>query len=165
MNLTPKQTNAIHDRESYRTPPHVMRYVCERWEPPELDVAAASGNKQAARYFTAADDALTCSWESRGLVWCNPPYTRPGPWVDKAVEERTRARLIVMLLPAAVDTKWWRVLHRRASEVIHIWPRVCFLDPDTLKPYGRPPGGVALVVFDRHSLAMSCRYSHVELRA
>lgn len=33
------------------------------------------------KYYTIEDDGLVQDWE--GLVWLNPPYSKPAPWVDK----------------------------------------------------------------------------------
>lgn len=50
----------------------------------DLDVAAPVGGPlhvPADRWLTIADDGLTAPWE--GLVWCNPPYSEPGPWCQR----------------------------------------------------------------------------------
>jgi len=35
----------------------------------------------ARRYLTPLEDGLTQPWD--GLVWMNPPYSKPGPWVER----------------------------------------------------------------------------------
>ena len=42
-------------------------------------------------------------------TFCNPPYGREiGKWVEKAYQEAQKPNtLVVMLLPARVDTKWF----------------------------------------------------------
>ena len=35
----------------------------------------------AREYLTVLDDGLTAPWS--GLIWCNPPYSRAAPWVDR----------------------------------------------------------------------------------
>src|SRR3954469_18235549 len=53
----------------------------------DLDVAAPVGGPwhvPAARYYTAADDGLAQPWD--GLVWCNPPYSSFGRWVERWAE-------------------------------------------------------------------------------
>jgi len=33
------------------------------------------------KYYTVEDDGLAQDWD--GLVWLNPPYSKPAPWVEK----------------------------------------------------------------------------------
>src|SRR5690606_18615998 len=50
----------------------------------DLDVAAPIGgapNVPARQHYSAQDDGLTAPWS--GLVWCNPPYSRFRPWVER----------------------------------------------------------------------------------
>ena len=80
----------------------------------DLDVAASRDNTRCPAYFDASTDGLAQPW--RGRVWCNPPYGRSiGAWVTKAaVEARISATLIVMLVPARTDTRWWHEATRTA---------------------------------------------------
>ena len=75
----------------------------------DLDVAAASHNAKCERYYTIDDDGLTQPWDGR--IWCNPPYSNIGAWVEKAWAEylEKRATFIVMLLPAnRTEQRWWQ---------------------------------------------------------
>lgn len=51
----------------------------------DVDVAAPVDSSRrtcpAARYLTPLEDGLAVPWS--GTVWCNPPFSRPGPWVDR----------------------------------------------------------------------------------
>ena len=63
---------------------------------------------KARRYFTEDDDGLSKLW--RGAVYMNPPYGRGiGDWMAKAAAEAAagRARPVIALVPARVDTEWW----------------------------------------------------------
>jgi len=64
----------------------------------------------AAFYAGRADvDGLRHPWH--GKVYMNPPYGREiGAWVEKAQHEvnRGNAQLVVALVPARTDTKWWQ---------------------------------------------------------
>jgi phage N-6-adenine-methyltransferase len=63
---------------------------------------------RARRYYTEADDGLSRPW--KGRVYMNPPYGRSiSNWVSKAAEEALsgRARPVIALIPARVDTEWW----------------------------------------------------------
>lgn len=71
-----------------------------------LDVCALPENAKTARYYTPEQDGLTQPWE--GVVWCNPPYGRQiGKWVERAALSAEAAAVVVMLLPARTDTKWF----------------------------------------------------------
>lgn len=50
----------------------------------DLDVAAPIGGPwhvPCVHYFTPEDDGLAQPWIGR--VWCNPPYSKFRPWVDR----------------------------------------------------------------------------------
>ena len=81
-------------------------------------------------------------------VWVNPPYGREiGAWVEKADRESQKPNtIVVMLLPARTDTRWWQdhvIPH--ATEVAFIRGRLKF----TLSghPQGTAPFPSALVRF------------------
>jgi site-specific DNA-methyltransferase (adenine-specific) len=42
-------------------------------------------------------------------VFLNPPYSKPGPWLQKAIRETNAgsAELVIALLPVRTDTRWF----------------------------------------------------------
>ena len=77
-----------------------------------LDPCATPGNAKCSRFYTRMDDGLSQPWTGR--VFMNPPYGREiGKWVRKAWEESARGALVVCLLPARVDTRWWHEYARK----------------------------------------------------
>jgi phage N-6-adenine-methyltransferase len=71
-----------------------------------LDPCATRDNAKCAHFFTREDDGLGRDWT--GKVFMNPPYGREiGKWVKKAWAESLKGTLVVCLLPARVDTRWW----------------------------------------------------------
>jgi phage N-6-adenine-methyltransferase len=69
-----------------------------------LDPCATAVNAKCRRYFTIAEDGLQQDWDGE-RVFMNPPYGRAiGDWVKKASEANA---LVVCLLPARTDTRWW----------------------------------------------------------
>ncbi len=53
----------------------------------DLDVAAPAERipwLPARHRYTVADDGLAMPWH--GVVWCNPPYSDPGPWCRRWAE-------------------------------------------------------------------------------
>ena len=65
-------------------------------------------------HFTREDDGLSRPWSGR--VYLNPPYGKGiGPWIEKVREEHEAGRVTaaVVLVKAATDTRWFRVLSER----------------------------------------------------
>ena len=71
------------------------------------DVCAVKSNAKCKRYYSPSLDGLKQSW--KGTCWMNPPYgrTETGKWVEKAYTESRKQCLVVALLPARTDTKWF----------------------------------------------------------
>ena len=64
----------------------------------DLDVAAPIQGIPwipAKRWFSQADDGLTQDWNGQ-LVWMNPPFSKPGPWMDKFIENNNGVALAVV---------------------------------------------------------------------
>jgi site-specific DNA-methyltransferase (adenine-specific) len=73
-----------------------------------LDPAASAANAKCKRYFSKKDDGLTQDWGTE-TVFCNPPYGRgmTGQWVQKAYTACLAGAVVVVLVPARTDTRWW----------------------------------------------------------
>ena len=74
----------------------------------DIDVCATTKNAKCPIFFTRSFDGLSVEW--RGRCWMNPPYGREvGAWIKKAYEsvKLGKAELVVCLLPARTDTRWF----------------------------------------------------------
>jgi phage N-6-adenine-methyltransferase len=72
-----------------------------------LDPCATPQNAKCQTFFTREQDGLARRWG--GKVFMNPPYGRDiGRWVKKAYDESLRGALVVCLLPARTDPRWWQ---------------------------------------------------------
>ena len=92
-----------------------------------LDVCATRENAKCTNYYTETEDGLKQEW--KGVCWMNPPYGREiSKWVKKAKEtaERGGGDVVVCLVPARTDTKWWQEQAMHASEIRLIAGRVKF---------------------------------------
>lgn len=87
-------------------------------------------------------DGLLDSWDGYGLVYVNPPYSDPAPWVEKAAHEGAE---VVLLLPAATGTRWWHKYVKMADVILFWEGRIKFLDPLDGKPKHPARGDSALV--------------------
>ena len=74
----------------------------------KLDACADRSNKKCNMFFSKKDNALTQDWSHYNTVWLNPPYGRTmGSWMQKAYDESLKGAVVVCLVPARTDTKWW----------------------------------------------------------
>lgn len=92
----------------------------------EIDLAASEKNTKCEYYYDEEANSLVQPWEGR--CWCNPPYGRGIlSWVSKAAEESAiNGSLVVMLLPARTDTKWFAAVAESADEIRFIKGRLHF---------------------------------------
>ena len=69
-------------------------------------------------------DGLNIEWGKKNFV--NPPYKDISKWVDKAIEEKSKGKNIVMLIPARTDTKWFRRLYENNCRIEFVQGRLKF---------------------------------------
>lgn len=107
-----------------------------------LDPCATASSAKCAAFFTEADNGLAKSWAGE-RVFMNPPYgAEIYAWTRKARDEARNGALVVGLLPASTDLKWWHEDVVGFAEVRYIRGRVRFL---TDGPY-RASGFFASVI-------------------
>ena len=79
-------------------------------------------------------DGLNVEWGERNFV--NPPYGRAiAKWVNKAIEEHKKGKIVVLLVAARTDTAWWHKLMDCASEIRFIQGRLKFDDIKNSAPF------------------------------
>lgn len=91
---------------------------------------------RAHGHFTAEDDGLSLPWF--GVVFANPPDGRTlAAWVAKAEEEAAsgRARLVVALLPARPDTRYWHQHIAGKATVYFLRGRLRFSGSEQSAPF------------------------------
>lgn len=74
----------------------------------------------------ARDDGLVRAWSDP--TYCNPPYSNPKPWVEKALRESQRGVRVVLLLRHDSSTEWWRLLHEAGAYFLAVIGRLHFSD-------------------------------------
>lgn len=89
-----------------------------------LDPCATKENAKCTKFYTQEDDGLSKSWDGE-RVFCNPPYGTVIPkWVQKASE--ARVGLVVMLIPARTDTKYFHDYIYGKAEIRFVRGRIKF---------------------------------------
>lgn len=91
-----------------------------------LDVCAIASNAKCAAFYSPEQNGLIQPWHGR--CWCNPPYGRQvGKWVKKAYDTAyVDGNLVVMLLPARTDTKWFHEYIYGKAEIRFLKGRLKF---------------------------------------
>ena len=69
-------------------------------------------------------DGLKLDWKDKTYV--NPPYSKPLPWIEKAIEENKKGKRIVMLLRMDTSTKWFAKLQEAGATFMWINGRLRF---------------------------------------
>lgn len=119
----------------------------EDWETPQklfdelnkefnftVDVASSDNNYKVNKHYTIKENGLIQNWDNE-IVWCNPPYGRTiEKWVEKAWNS---SALVVMLLPARTDTKWFHkyIYKKDIVEIRFIKGRLKFGDSKNSAPF------------------------------
>ena len=144
MGNVPKSRESI---QNYRTPRPFWDWLNEMFAF-TLDAAADEHNALCPKYYTEATNGLAQSWAGE-VVWVNPPFKQIKKWLEKAehaadFEDAT----VVMLLPAALETRWFRYYGTRGDIAI-LTPRLPYIHPDPAQRSKKkgPPLGSMLVVF------------------
>lgn len=147
-------------KRRWRTSPRLIASLRAEVRGFALDAAAEPGAAVCPVWLGpggVAEDCLRVRWRDftfggSGVVWFNPPWGSrlvpddgppiPGTadFVAAAVRNARQGPVVLMLVPTAPDTEWWRSAYRAADEV-RLLPRVRFVDPDTGEVGDSPPGG------------------------
>ncbi len=107
----------------------------------DLDPCSSSHNRQSASvqasvHYTMTDNGLVLPWH--GKVFVNPPYGRTlRQWTAKARTEvmSGHAKLVVGLVPARTDTRWWHEDIAGHATVFFLRGRLSFGDSNQAAPF------------------------------
>lgn len=151
------------DRDEWRTPPFVFAWACERYGKHDIDLAATEGNALCLLWRDKAENALDLRWRAAFgdplNAWCNPPYSKRAPWLEKAAAEWARGQRSTWLIPAPNGEDYWRHVFGIAEEIVFIQGRLSYLTPAGKPMQGNRFGSV-LVRYDRAVKHTRC--AHVE---
>ena len=101
-----------------------------------LDPCATPQNAKCKKFYTLEDDGLKQNWEGH-RVFCNPPYGREiGRWVEKCYREAQRGALVVALIPARTDTRYFHeFVWKKAKEIRFLRGRLHFNESKQAAPF------------------------------
>lgn len=101
-----------------------------------LDPCSTHENAKCEKHYTKQEDGLTQSWNGE-TVFCNPPYGREiSRWVEKAyMENKQNGVLVVLLIPARTDTKWFHEYIYKKHEIRFLRGRLHFNNSKNSAPF------------------------------
>ena len=107
-------------------------------------------NKKCNKFYTIEDDGLKKDWTDE-TVFVNPPYSNCYGWAKKCFNEvkEDKAKKIVFLVPARVDTKWFHEFcfdSTYVSEICFFKGRLKFGNQKSCAPFPS-----MYVVFEKNS--------------
>jgi phage N-6-adenine-methyltransferase len=129
----------------------------------ELDAAADAKNTKSCGFYGKDDDALVQPWyEDYGedgcvkSVFLNPPYSQIGAFMKKAYEESLEGAVVVCLIPARTDTKYWHEYVMKAQEIRFVKGRLKFSNQKNSAPFPS-----VVVIFDPHYTNPTFNYPRI----
>ena len=91
-------------------------------------------------------DGLDIEWKDK--TYCNPPYSKVTPWVEKAIEESKKGKIIVMLLHVDTSTKSFAKLNESKAHFLWFAQRLNYSN----KKGGASPRPSMLVILNQGKL-------------
>jgi phage N-6-adenine-methyltransferase len=92
----------------------------------DLDVCSPVGGTglvPAKKFYSIEDDALKQEWQ--GLVWMNPPFSNPTPFVDKFISHGNGVCLLTI-----AKAKWFHKLWNTNAAIIPMPVNLKFVRPE-----------------------------------
>lgn len=91
------------NNDEWQTPQGLFHYLNDKFNF-TMDLAASDTNHLAEKYYTKESNALLQDWQDE-VAFCNPPYSIVGQFINKAMEQKDKAKVICMLVASRTDTK------------------------------------------------------------
>lgn len=141
----------------YETPTNLFNPLNEEFGF-TLDVCCTIENtKVKKKFYTLEDDGLKQDWSAE-VCWMNPPYGREMiAWLNKAKRESEESdAVVVALIPARTNTKWWGDICLKSSEIRFVQGRPKFNNGKHGLPFP-----LAIVIFNGDS---SCKVGTYKMK-
>ena len=128
----------------WRTPPEIFEPLHREFNF-TLDPCTTADNPLGTpRFFTEAQNGLEQSWAGERVFFNDTATTEIYAWTRKALREAADGALVVGLLPASTDLRWWHEDVVGHAEVRYLRGRVRFLTGGPYRASGFFPSVVAI---------------------
>ena len=148
----------VIDKDEARTPKRLFDKLNSRFH---FDIDAFCTVDNCLCPFGFARDsepnknAFTMDWRQAErftkppVIYGNPPYSNPAPFIEKAYNESRKHGIeAILLLPADTSTHSYHNFCMKANEIWFLEGRVKFDNPDGTPMQGSPKFGSMVVRFD-----------------
>ena len=120
--------------DEWATPQHIFDELNNEFRF-DLDVCANASNRKCENYYSIEQDGLLQDWSGH-RVFCNPPYSNIAEWVKKAFyETKNKNTLVVLLIPARTDTRYFQNYIYNRSEIRFVKGRLKFGNSKNSAPF------------------------------
>lgn len=120
--------------EEWETPQYVFDWLNEQFDF-NLDVCATIDNAKCKEYFDKSINGLNKKWGNR-KCFMNPPYGKDiFKWMFKAYKSSQEGALVVCLVHARTDTRWFHDYAMKADEIWFVKGRLRFGDGKQSAPF------------------------------
>lgn len=105
----------------WETPPEVMEWLHDEHDfVPTIDACASRKNRKCHKFYSEKNsfidvDAKKITGEK---IWCNPPYSKPLPFVKKCYELSQNNNEVFMLLNMDSSTEWFMEIDSRSNATV-----------------------------------------------
>lgn len=114
------------DKDIYKTPRDLIDRINKDIGQITLDACANEENKVCEKFISKEQNALVSDWTTSGIVFCNPPFSKKDKFVEKAYTESQNGTKIIMLVPASVETQFFKNCKEKAEWILFLSGRLTF---------------------------------------
>lgn len=118
--------NKCDDKDIYKTPRNLIERLNLEIGEITLDACANEENKVCEKFISKEQNALVSDWTTSGIVFCNPPFSKKDKFVEKAYTESQNGTKIIMLVPASVETQFFKNCKEKAEWILFLSGRLTF---------------------------------------
>lgn len=96
--------------DNWETPQEVMDFLKGQFFfVPTIDACASRKNRKCEKFFSEKKSFLDVDAKkiTGEKIWCNPPYSKPLPFVKKCIELSQNNNEVFMLLNMDTSTAWF----------------------------------------------------------
>ncbi len=125
MSGTPvKRLDRSRATDDWYTPPAILDLLPPFDLDPCVPLCGPSPWQRVGSTYDFDDDGLSQAWS--GHVWLNPPYSDPGPWMERLADHGDGIALIF----ARTETGWWHDhVWSKANLLLFVRRRLSFVEP------------------------------------